>query len=138
MRTMRYPAQLLLAGAIAAFLQSSALAQAPKELKTKPGVPIALVNLVNPRPDCTANPGPVVLPSLKQKPASGVLGMQIIVTDVAAAGTCPARKIPAIALTYTPNKDFVGADAVQVELEIGNRMTSLSYRINVTPQAEPL
>jgi hypothetical protein len=40
--------------------------------------------------------------------------------DVAATDACPARKIPAIALFYTPSKDFVGKDSVQVELETGN------------------
>ena len=43
--------------------------------------------------------------------------------DVAATDTCPARKIPAIALFYTPSKDFVGSDTVQVELETGDAKT---------------
>ncbi|SRR6266568_362696 len=128
----------LLSIAWASMMVSSALAQTPKELKTKPGVSVALVNLVNPRPDCTVNPGPVFLPSLKQKPSSGTVQMQIVVADVAPTGACPARKIPTIALIYTPNKDFTGVDLVQVEVDAGNRTTSLSYRVSVLPQAEPL
>jgi hypothetical protein len=51
------------------------------------------------------------VPTLPEKPANGVVQMLIVPTDVAAAGKCPARKVPSIALIYTPNKDFVGVDA---------------------------
>jgi len=48
-------------------------------------------------------------PSLKPKPTSGTVQMQIIVADVATAGSCPAGKAaPAIALISAPRKDFVG------------------------------
>jgi hypothetical protein len=40
-----------------ASLVQPVLAQAPKELNTRPGVAVAVVNLVNPRPDCSVNPG---------------------------------------------------------------------------------
>ena len=81
-----------------AWLVQPAQGQAPRELKTKPGVAVAMVNLVNPRPDCSGDPGPVALSSLRQKPANGNILMQIIISDVAANGTCPARKIPTIAI----------------------------------------
>ena len=90
------------------------------------------------KPDCSALPGPVALPSLREKPANGTIQVQILVTDVAATGNCPARKIPAIALIYTPNKDFVGTDLVQIEVKLVNRTTSLSYRLLVLPAAQPL
>ena len=73
-----------------------------------------------------------------EKPANGTMQMQILVSDVAANGNCPARKIPTIALIYTPNKDFVGTDSVQIEVEVGNRTTYLSYRLAVLPAAQPL
>ena len=44
--------------------------------------------------------------------------------DVAATDTCPARKIPAIALFYTPSKEFVGTDTVQVEIDPGDSPVS--------------
>jgi len=70
--------------------------------------------------------------------ASGTILVQILVTDVAASGNCPARKIPAISLIYTPNKDFVGTDSVQIEVEVGNRTTSLRYRLMVLLAAQSL
>ncbi len=126
----------LLSLLLLAWLVQPAQAQAPKELKTRPGVGVALVNLVNPRADCSINPGPVALPSLKQKPANGNILMQIIVTDVASNGTCPARKMPTIAIAYAPRKDFTGVDAVELEIDTDNRATLLSYRITVSAQAQ--
>jgi hypothetical protein len=61
-----------------------------------------------------------------------------VATDVPASDKCPARKIPSTALIYTPNKDFIGSDSVQIEIEVGNRTTSLSYRITVQAAAERL
>jgi hypothetical protein len=117
---------------------SSVPAQGAKELKTKSGTPIVVVNFSSPRPDCSANPGPIAVPVLREKPAHGIIQMQIVVTDIAASGNCPARKIPTTALVYTPNKDFMGTDTVQVEVETGNRTTTLSYRITVQAAAERL
>jgi len=115
-----------------------ASAQGPKELKRKSGTSVVVVNFLNPRPDCSANPGPIAVPVIREKPANGIIQMLIIATDVAASGKCPARKIPTAALIYTPNKDFVGTDSVQIEVEAGNRTTSLSYRITVQAAAEQL
>jgi hypothetical protein len=129
---------LLFAGVTLGLCSSSASADTAKELKVKSGTSVAVVNLANPKPDCSALPGPVALPSLREKPANGTMQMQILVSDVGATGNCPARKIPTIALIYTPNKDFVGTDSVQIEIEVGNRTTSLSYRLVVLPAAQPL
>jgi hypothetical protein len=128
----------LLPALLLAWLVEPAQAQAPKGLKTRPGVAIAMVNLVNPRSDCSVNPGPVALPSLRQKPANGNILMQIVVSDVAANGTCPARKMPTIAIVYAPRKDLTGVDAVELEIDTDNRATLLSYRITVSTQAQPL
>ncbi|MET4515372.1 hypothetical protein [Bradyrhizobium sp. I1.7.5] len=113
-------------------------AQAPKELRTKPNVSVGLVNLVNPRPDCSVNPGPVALPGLRQPPSHGAIQMLIILANIPAAGNCPARRVPTIALIYTPEKGFSGVDTVQVEVDANNRTTLLSYHITVEPAAEPL
>jgi hypothetical protein len=120
------------------FTAVPASAQTPKELKTKSGSSVVVVNFLNARPDCSANPGPTAVPVIREKPTNGVIQMLIIPTDVAASGKCPARKIPTTALIYTPNKDFVGTDSVQIEVEVGNRTTSLSYRIVVQAKAEQL
>jgi hypothetical protein len=128
----------LIAGIALAQFGSSAPAQDAKELKTKSGTPVVVVNFINARPDCSANPGPTAVPVLREKPANGVIQMQIVATDVAASGNCPARKIPTTALIYTPKKDFIGTDSVQIEVETGNRTTTLSYRITVQATAERL
>jgi hypothetical protein len=120
------------------WLSDPCLAQTAKEIKTKPGVSVIVVQLINPRADCSANPGPAVLPSLREKPTNGVVQMQIVVADVAASGNCPARKIPAIALIYTPRKDFTGSDSLEIEVDTDNRVTLLSYKITVVAPAEPL
>ncbi|THD70045.1 MAG: hypothetical protein E7813_09465 [Bradyrhizobium sp.] len=115
-----------------------AFAQSPKELKTKSGTSVVVVNFLNARPDCSANPGPIAVPVIREKPANGIIQMLIIATDVAASGKCPARKVPTTALIYTPNKDFVGTDSVQIEVGVGNQTTLLSYRITVQAKAEQL
>ncbi|MDO8398097.1 MAG: hypothetical protein Q7T45_09785 [Bradyrhizobium sp.] len=110
---------------------ATAWAQSPKELRTKVGVPVVLVNFLNARADCSTNPGPVAVPVVSGAPANGVIQMQITVTNVPASSKCPARKIPSTALIYAPNKDFSGADTVQIDVEVGNQKRSLSYRITV-------
>ena len=117
---------------------SLATAQTAKELKVQSGKSVVVANLLSTRPDCTSNPGPVAMPVLREKPTNGIIQMQILVTDVQAAGNCPARKVPSVALIYTPRKDFTGTDTVEVELDEGNKATILSYRSTVQPAAEPL
>lgn len=110
----------------------------PKELRTKSGSSVLMVNLLNARPDCSSIPGPVAVPVLVAKPTNGSVQMMVIATDIAASGACAARKIPSTALIYTPNKDFVGVDSVQIEVDVGNRSTIYSYRITVENAAQPL
>ena len=113
-------------------------AQTPKELKTKSSTPIVLLNLLNARPDCSANPGPVMLPIVIGAPANGMVQLQIIVSNVPASGNCPARKVPSNALIYIPNKDFLGSDAVQIDVVTGNEKRSLAYRITVQAAGQAL
>jgi hypothetical protein len=132
--------KLCKAGLIAATATfgSLATAQTAKDLKVQSGRPVVVANLLSTRPDCTSNPGPISLPVLREKPTNGIIQMQILVTNVPAANNCSARKVPAVALVYTPRKDFTGTDTVEVELDEGNKATILSYRITVQPAAEPL
>ena len=117
---------------------SPTFAQSPKELKTRPGTPVVLVNLLNARPDCSANPGPVTLPVVSGAPTNGIVQLQIIISNVSAAGNCPARKVPSNAVIYIPNKDFSGADAVQIDIVTSNEKRSLNYRITVQNLGEQL
>jgi hypothetical protein len=122
---------LLVVMAIALF-GSIAKADAQKEIKTEKGKPVVLANFLSAPANCGTNPGPVPLPTLRERPSHGVVGLQIVVTDVAASDSCPARKIPAIALFYTPNRDFVGNDSVQIELNQANKKTpTVSFLITV-------
>ena len=115
----------------AAFVVAPAWSQVPKELKTKTGSSVVLANFINPRPDCSMNPGTVAVPIVSGPPKSGIVQMQVVVSNVPATGNCPARKLASIAIIYTPNKDFVGSDSVQLEVEAGNRKSALSYNISV-------
>jgi hypothetical protein len=110
-----------------------ATAQTPKELKTKTGTPVALVNLLNVKPGCTSSPAPVAVPLVREKPTNGAVQMLIVAVDVAASGNCSARKVPAVALFYSPREGFTGADSLSIEIELGNRTTILSYHIAVLP-----
>ena len=121
-----------------ALLSKPAWAQVEKELKTKSGTPVIIVNLIAPRPDCGSNPGPIAVPVIREKPTNGNIQMQVVATDIAASQNCPARKIPSIALVYAPAKDFIGTNSVQVEIEAGNRTTTLRYRVTVQATAERL
>lgn len=117
---------------------TAAWAQSPKELKTKPGTPVILVDLLNARPDCSTNPGPVAVPVVSVSPTNGTVQMQIVVNNVAASATCPARKVPSTALIYIPNQDFSGSDMIQIDIQFGNQKRSLSYRVVVQPAGEQL
>ena len=64
--------------------------------------------------------------------------MQIVVANIAATEKCPARRVPAIALIYTPRKDFIGTEALEVEVDTVHRVTLLAYQISVVASAEPL
>jgi hypothetical protein len=117
---------------------SPAAGQTAKQLTTKKGVPVALVNLLNVRPGCTGNPAPVAVPVVREKPTNGTVQMLIVAVDVAATGNCSARKVPAVALIYSPKDGFAGTDTVGIEIEAGNRTTLLTYRISVIAPGETL
>ncbi|WOH53751.1 hypothetical protein [Bradyrhizobium sp. sBnM-33] len=115
----------------------SANADQPKEIKTESGKAVVLGNFLNAPANCATNPGPIPLPRLREKPSHGVVGLQIVVADVAATDACPARKVPSIALFYTPSKDFVGKDSIQVEFETGdNKLPALSFLVTVQAPAK--
>lgn len=123
---------LLVATAVMALVCTYAQAEELKELKTEKGKAIIIANFVAARSDCNPNPGPQPLPALREKPQHGAVGLQIAMTDVQAAGDCPARKIPSFALFYVPAADFVGIDALQIEVDTGNGKTVIApYRITV-------
>ena len=132
--------KIALAGLIAfALFGSTAIAEDSKQLKTVKNKSVMIGNFVNARSDCSSNPGPDPLPALREKPTNGIVRMQIVVTDVEATANCPARKVPSLALIYTPKRDFIGTDYVQVEVETGNNnITALSYRIIVKATTDSL
>lgn len=114
---------------------SLAAAQSAKELKVQSGKSVVVANLLSTRPDCSSNPGPMAVPIIREKPTNGIVQMQIGVTNIQAAGNCPARKIPSVALIYTARKDFTGTDTLEVEVDQGNKATILSFRITVVESA---
>jgi hypothetical protein len=102
-----------------ALFGSIAKADEPKELKTVRGKAAVLGEFLNTPSDCSSNPIASPLPTLREKPSHGIVLMQIGVANVPATGACPARKIPVIALVYSPATDFVGTDSVQIEFKPG-------------------
>ncbi len=128
---MHSPVKYATIATIFAVFASSAIADDVKELKTTKGKAIAFENFIGARSDCSSNPGAQPFPSLREKPANGEVGMQIVVSDVAASDSCPARKIPSLALIYIPRPDFVGVDSIQIEIATGNKITTLGFRITV-------
>src|SRR5206468_10881422 len=96
-----FKSALIGTAAIALFV-SVAKADDAREIKTEKGKSVVVANFVNPRPDCSSNPGMgTPLPILREKPTNGIIHQQILVTDVAASDSCPSRKVPSIALIYT-------------------------------------
>lgn len=111
---------------------TDARADGAKEVTTEKGKPVVLGNFLNAPPNCGTNPGPVPVPKLRERPSHGTVGLQIVVADVPATDACPVRKVPSIALFYTPSRDFTGKDSVQVEFETGdNKLPVLSFLITV-------
>jgi hypothetical protein len=126
------PASVLLVAMAIALIGTIAKADAPKEIQTEAGKPVVLANFFNAPPNCGSKPGPIPLPKLREKPSNGVVGLQVVETDVAASDSCPARKLPSIALFYTPKKDFVGNDSVQVDFETADtKSPTLSFLIKI-------
>jgi hypothetical protein len=128
---MHSPVKYATIAAIFAVFASSAIADDVKELKTTKGKPIAFENFIGARSDCSSNPGPQPFPSLREKPSNGAVGMQIVVSEVAASDSCRARKVPSLALIYIPRPDFVGVDSIQIDIATGNKITTLGFRITV-------
>jgi hypothetical protein len=119
--------------AAVALVGTLAKAEGPKEINTQKGKAVILGNFFNTPSDCGSNPAPNPLPQLREKPSHGAVVMQIVVANVPANDRCPARKIPAIALVYSPNADFVGKDSVQIDFETGvaNNIPAWSFLITV-------
>ena len=128
------PMSALVAVSIIALSGTPANAQTPQQVKTEKNKSLILGNFMNAPSNCGTNPGPLPLPILREKPAHGTIGLQIVIGDVAATGACPARKMPAIAVFYTPTKDFVGKDSIQIEFEAADqKIPGLSFVITVQP-----
>jgi hypothetical protein len=87
----RHISVLLAVMAIALF-GSIAKADAPKEIKTEKGKPVVLGNFLSAPANCGSNPGPIPLLTLREKPSHGVVGLQIVVTDVAASDQLMSRE----------------------------------------------
>jgi hypothetical protein len=122
----------LLLLAFAMHLATPVKADEVKQLTIEKGKGTIIANLVSARPDCSNNPGPQPLPMLSEKPLHGVVGVQLGVSDVPAAGDCPARKIPSFGLFYAPPPDYVGSDSFQLEINEGNnKQARVSYQITV-------
>lgn len=121
-----------------AFMATPAMTDELKQLTIEKGKAVIIANLVAARPDCSNNPGPQPLPILSEKPLHGAVGVQIGVTDVAAAGSCPARKIPSLGMFYLPTAEYIGTDSFQIEVDAGNnKQTKVSYQVTIRDLDKP-
>ena len=115
-----------------ALLATPATADELKHLTIGKGKAVIIANLVAAKPDCSNNPGPQPLPILSEKPLHGTIGVQLGVTDVAAAGNCPERKIPSLGMFYLPAADYMGTNSFQIEIDAGNnKQTKVSYQVTI-------
>ena len=113
-------------------MATPATADELKHLTIEKGKAVIVANLVAAKPDCSNNPGPQLLPNLSEKPLHGTVGVQLGVTDVAAAGNCPERKIPSLGMFYVPAADYIGTDSFQIEIDAGNgKQTKVSYQVTI-------
>jgi hypothetical protein len=128
------PMSALVAVSIIALSGTPAGAQTPQEVKTEKNKSLILGNFMNALGNCSTNPGPLPLPILRERPAHGTIGIQIVIGDAAATNACAARKVPAIAIFYTPARDFVGKDSIQIEFDTADqKIPGLSFVITVQP-----
>src|SRR5262245_45121922 len=97
----------LVVGLAATLFASIANADGPNEIKTQKGKAVSLASITDYSGSCNSDPGPLPLPQTNVKPSHGTVLLQIIVSDLAANDSCPARKIPGIGILYVPNSDFV-------------------------------
>ena len=110
-------------------MATPATADELKHLTIEKGKAVIIATLVAARPDCSNNPRPQLLPNLSEKPLHGTVGVQLGVTDVAAAGNCPERKIPSLGMFYVPAADYIGTDSFQIEIDAGNgKQTKVSHQ----------
>jgi hypothetical protein len=125
-----YMKALFVITAIITLLASAANAQAPrKEVKVSKGQSVVLARLMNTLANC--NMGAVPIPVVVEKPLHGLAQLALVQTDVAATNQCPAHKADAIAIIYSPQKEYIGADNVTFELIGGDRTVLVGYAITV-------
>ena len=80
------PMSALVAVSIIALSGTPANAQTPQQVKTEKNKSLILGNFMNAPSNCGTNPGPLPLPILREKPAHGTIGLQIVIGDVAPKG----------------------------------------------------
>ena len=122
----------LLPLAFAMHFTTPAKADEVKQLTVEKGKGTIIANLVSARPDCSNNPGPQPLPMLSEKPLHGVVGVQLGVSDVPAAGDCPARKISIFRPVLRASAGLRRQRFFQLEINEGNnKQTKVSYQVTV-------
>lgn len=109
---------------------SAANAQAlKKDVKVQKGHSVILTRLVNTQADC--GPGPVPIPVPIEKPKHGLTQLIVSSADIGASETCPSRKVNAVTIIYSPEKQYVGTDSVSFELVRAAQRVLFGYTIIV-------
>jgi hypothetical protein len=135
MRRMR-PSTVLLSGAIAGFMVSTALAQATNytSIEVPAGKAVQLTYHASANKNCAPAPPPTVRVTQPPKGGALIVRKAVLTTDKIAG--CPKLKTPAQVVFYQARADYAGPDHVGYEATDSNGEVA-SYDVTITVKAAP-
>ena len=130
------PSIILLSGAIAGFVVSTALAQATNytSIEVPAGKPVQLTYHASAGKNCAPAPPPAV--SVTQAPKAGTLVVRKAVLTTDKIAGCPKLKTPAQVVFYQARPDYAGPDHVGYEATDSNGEVA-SYDVTITVKPAP-
>jgi hypothetical protein len=137
MRPMR-PSTVLLSGAIAGFVVSTALAQATNytSIEVPAGKPVQLSYHASAGKNCAPAPPPTVRVTQPPKGGALIVRKAVLTTDKIAG--CPRLKTPVQVVFYQARADYAGPDHVGYEATDSNgEVASYDVTITVNPAPAP-
>jgi hypothetical protein len=132
--TAKRPSTLLLSGAIAGFMVSTALAQASNytSIEVPAGKAVQLTYHASANKNCAPAPPPTVRVTQPPKGGALIVRKAMLTTDKIAG--CPKLKTPAQVVFYQARADYAGPDHVGYEATDSNAEVA-SYDVSITVQA---
>jgi hypothetical protein len=135
MRPMR-PSTVLLSGAIAGFVVSTALAQAANytSIEVPAGKPVQLTYHASAGKNCAPAPPPTVRVTQPPKGGALIVRKAVLTTDKIAG--CPRLKTPVQVVFYQARANYAGPDHVRYEATDANGQVT-SHDVTITVKAAP-